>query len=375
MSLSGIKEVDSVMLHRMLVDCIKNGRNLIIFGQAGSGKTEISIDATRSTPRSNPQSNFEHIYLNLSVCTPPELVGLPQIEDGVSTYALPRYMPTDKTHKDSMVMIVDEIDKADSDLQNPMLEMFQFKSINGTKLNIQSVIATANLPDEGAFSRPLSTALANRCQMVRLEVNAKKWTEWAANAGINPLVVGYISKNGIELTKRHFKDDNTAYCQPSPRSWVNAAKALDSIGKIDSEDKVAYATLQVATYVGEPAALGFSNYIENAHKFEPIVEEILRKGKSAKPESAHVEFVISLMALGRLSNFLAENYDKRSNKDVREQAAQLFKNVYGWFNSVGVSRETVLGSVRSTMNLKNYTDFDLIKLKEIQEIYQSIGQR
>jgi hypothetical protein len=374
MSLSGIKQVDSVMLGRMISDCIKSGRNLIIFGPAGSGKTEISIHTTHTVGIPNHHGKFhDHIYLNLSVCTPPELVGLPQIEDGVSKYALPGYMPTDRTHEHDMVMIVDEIDKADSDLQNPMLEMFQFKSINGTKLKIKSVIATANLPDEGAFSRPLSTALANRCQMVQLHVNSKEWVDWAATKAINSLVVGYISRNGVWLTKRSHKEDNTAYCQPSPRAWTNAAMALDSIGKIDTSDKVEYGILQVASYVGEPAAVGFATYIEHAHKFEPIVEEIIKKGATSTTlEDANVEFVVSLMALGRLSSFMGDNYAKRTDKDVKEEAARLFRNVYGWFTKAKVAREIVLGSLRSTMSLKQYSEYDLIRLKELQEIYQAM---
>lgn len=372
MSLSGIRSVDSVMLRRVMRDCIVNGRNLIVFGPAGSGKTEIALNTIHETKIPNSSLTYNHVYLNLSVCTPPELVGLPQIEDGVSSYALPRYMPTEKTTENKVVMLVDELDKADTDLQNPMLETFQFRSINGTKLMVQSVIATANLPDEGAFSKPLSSALANRCQMVRLEVNSEKWVDWAGSVGTNPLISAYILKNGSALSKRTFKEDATAYCQASPRSWTMAAKALDSVGRITT-DNMEYAILQVASYVGDQNATSFAVYIEYAIKFEPLVDEIVNKGVATPPKQADEMFVVSTMALNRLTSWMTNNRSSHDKKETREKAAEMFKRVYGWLNKEKIPREIILGAVRSNVQVKDYSDFDLIRLKEVQEMYNSFN--
>lgn len=389
--LSGIREIDTKTYRRLVRDAIINGRNLLVLAPAGSGKTEIALDTISRTlyPGANvgvdieehPElaTYYDNRYLNLSVCTPPELVGLPEIKDGVSVYAPPEYMPVEGRTEGNrkVVMVVDELDKADTDLQNPMLETFQFRSINGTKLAVQSIIATANMPDEGAFSKPISTALANRCQIFKLKVNPDQWIEYASTRGLNPLVAGYIAENPADLTKRYNVADNTAYCQPSPRSWTNAAIALDTVGEIRNEDDIEYAHLQVASYVGDNAAQGFRMFLEYSHKVSPLVADILA-GRKLKKEDIQpsMVLVLSLMVCGKLTSKVNANMAAmKEKKDIYKEYAAMAKNVFTFFQSGAVPMETILAALRSTASPQFFTDSGLIAVSEVREVYTKIASK
>lgn len=397
--LSGIMEIDTVTYMRIIRDSILGGRNVLVLAPAGSGKTEIASYVINKTPypmelmkfgdgnsegrHGDSGFTFRDQYLNLSVCTPPELVGLPEVRDGVAMYNLPPYMPANGRTEGGrkVVMLVDELDKADTDLQNPMLEMFQFKSINGTKLDIQSVVATANMPDEGAFSKPISTALANRCQIFKLKVSANQWTDWAVSAGINPLIVGYINEHPGDLTKKYHKEDNTAYCQPSPRSWTMAARALDTVGTIENGADIDYAFLQVASYVGQNAATGFRDFLQYSHEVTPLMHEIIATGKTKNKPNDGMILVLAIMTVSKLVTKLNENAEKlgpnaksSDAKDIRAECNTMATNIFNWLAKGSVPMEIALSAMRSSITPQLFMATQMIQIPVVRELYGKINE-
>ncbi len=266
-TLTNVPTVSTEKYIKLLQHSISTGGNMLVFGQAGIGKTEIAKSIAE-------KMGYEVVYLNLSVLQPPDLVGLPIIDDeGRVVYATPKFLPkwTGKEGEKGVVLLVDELDKADSDLQNPMLELFQFRKTNGTPLRIHSIVATANLPDEGAFSKPISHALTNRCMTYKLNVDFDAWMKWAASVSLNPVITGFLVKNQHYLSKPSCKDDPTAYCSPSPRSWGKAASNLDAIqemGKFDST----FAQEIVSGYVGAQAAIELKVWIDYYVDLLPVFD-------------------------------------------------------------------------------------------------------
>ena len=121
--LTGVHNIDQATLATLYRFSIESGGNIMIFGAAGCGKTEMAVQAAAS-------KNREHVYLNLSVLEAPDLMGLPMIdpETKLSEYATPRFLPLKGSRPQGVVLIVDEIDKRKPELQNPMLELFQFRA-------------------------------------------------------------------------------------------------------------------------------------------------------------------------------------------------------------------------------------------------------
>lgn len=374
--LTGVFEIDQATYMSALKFNIRTGGNMLVLGMAGTGKTEMALQATT-------EEGFEPIYLNLSVLEAPDLVGLPIITaDKRVDYATPKFLPredaeeakalTATDHKvKKYVLVVDEIDKTKPELQNPLLELFQFHSINGNKLSIQAVIATGNLPEEGAFSQPISHALTNRCKVYRITHSFESWREWAQNSMVNPLVIGFLSKNQEYLSMPSVEGDPTAYCRPSPRSWTMSARDLDETNSKDHS--VDFQTLLVAGRVGSAAAVKFRVWLEHYRHIEPIIDKLCKDGTHPPMNDMSIDKQLVCAIAG--VNAVAQEC-KKTAKDAKERTKQeeevhrLAKNVFGWLQKL--PGEFQIGAVKSTLNMKMIQDFKLTKIPEVMATYLNV---
>lgn len=141
MAFENLKTIEINDLYRNIKHAIRTGSNILVFGPAGIGKTEIAIQMAK-------EMGFKHTYLNLSVLESPDLVGIPYVDDSsgryVTKFAQPELFPAYSEDEEKVVLVVDELDKCKQELHAPMLELLHSRSINGKKLNIQAIIATAN---------------------------------------------------------------------------------------------------------------------------------------------------------------------------------------------------------------------------------------
>jgi hypothetical protein len=362
--LTDVFEIDQGTYKGVLSFNIRSGGNMIILGQAGTGKTEMAQAACEA-------EGFDHIYLNLSVLEAPDLIGLPMITaNNTVDYANPKFLPRMDITPKPVILLVDEIDKAKPELQNPLLELFQFHTINGTKLNIQAIIATGNLPEEGAFSQPISHALTNRCKVYKLTHSFESWREWAQNASLNALVIGFLSKNQEYLSRVAVEGDPTAYCRPSPRSWSMAAIDLD---QTSSKDTVDFQTLLVSGRVGMGAAVKFRVWLDHYRHVEPIIDRLVEKGEqpSINEMSIDRQLVCAIAAVNAVAQECKAVTKTAAEKTKQEErVAKVAKNVFGWVKKL--PSEFQIGAVKSTLNMKMIQDFKLTKIQEVMETYLTV---
>jgi hypothetical protein len=365
--LTGILELDQEDYAKMLRFNIRNGGNLLVLGAAGTGKTEMGMQACE-------EMGYEYRYLNLSVLEAPDLMGLPMINEETATtrYALPEMLPPRNDQDKPVVLLVDEADKAKPELQNPCLELFQFRSINGRQLNIHAVIATGNLPDENAFSQPMSHALTNRCQVFKLTHAFRPWQEWAVGASINPLIVAFLDKNQDKLLQPPPEGDDTAYCHPSPRAWTLAARDLDNTS---SADGVEFQTSLVAGRVGHAAAVEFRVWLEHYRHIEPLIDALAKDG--TKPDTGKMTIDRQLVcAIGSVRRIMdvckAAPKDAGKKKTHQEKVHKVCANVMGWVKDL--PPEFAIGALKSTLNMKVIQDFQLTKVKPFMDAYLGIRQ-
>lgn len=362
--LTNIFEIDQSTYKSVLKFNIRSGGNLVVLGMAGTGKTEMAQDTIE-------EEGFEYVYLNLSVLEAPDLIGLPIITaDKQVDYANPRFLPRLDITPKPVVLLVDEIDKAKPELQNPLLELFQFHSINGTKLNIQAIIATGNLPEEGAFSQPISHALTNRCKVFKLTHSFESWRDWAQNASINALVIGFLSKNQEYLARPPIEGNPTAYCRESPRSWTMAARDLD---ETSSKDSVDFQTLLVSGRVGMAAAVKFRVWLDHYRHVEPIIDRLVEKGEqpSINDMSIDRQLVCAIAAVNAVAQeckVVTKTPAERQKQEDRVN--KVAKNVFGWVKKL--PSEFQIGAVKSTLNMKMIQDFKLTKIQEVMETYLTV---
>lgn len=361
--LTGIFEIDQATYKRVLAFNIRSGGNLLVLGMAGTGKTEMAQAACA-------EAGYNHIYLNLSVLEAPDLIGLPVITaDRRVEYAIPQFLPKVDGSTKPVVLIVDEIDKAKPELQNPLLELFQFHSVNGTKLNIQAIVATGNLPDEGAFSQPISHALTNRCKTFRITHSFDAWQEWAQGASVNPLVIGFLSKNREYLSMPAAEGDPTAYCRPSPRAWTLAARDLDMTS---SEDTVDFQTLLVAGRVGTAAAAKFRVWLDHYRHVEPIVNKLVKEGVHpvVKDMTVDKQLVCAISAVNAVAQEARASAKDKDKEKAKARVKDVAKKVFGWVK--GLPSEFQIAAVKSTLNMQIIHENDLTKVPEVMETYLNV---
>ena len=361
--LTGVHNIDQATLMTLYKFNIASGGNIIIFGAAGTGKTECAIQAVAALGR-------EHVYLNLSVLEAPDLMGLPMIdpETKLSEYATPRFLPLKGSKPHGVVLIVDEIDKAKPELQNPMLELFQFRSINGRALDIHSIIATGNLPEEGAFSLPVSHALTNRCMVYKVESSFEPWQQWAADSGINGLIVGFLSKNQEYLLMPPPEGDDTAYSHPSPRAWTMAARDLDRVMK----ETVDFQTMLVAGRVGQAAAVKFRVWLDHYRHIEPIIDKLIKEGAKPNIDNMTVDriMVCAIAGCNAISQLARDVPTGAEKAKQEERVLKVTKHVFNWLGDI--PPDFAIGAVKSVLSMKIIQDWKLTRVPELMSVYVKI---
>lgn len=361
--LTGIHNVDQETLGTLYRFSIESGGNIIIFGAAGTGKTEMAMQAAKAKDR-------ESVYLNLSVLEAPDLNGLPMIDPvtKLSEYATPKFLPIKGTRERGVVLIVDEIDKAKPELQNPMLELFQFRSINGRALDIHSIIATGNLPEEGAFSLPVSHALTNRCMVYKVESAFEPWQQWAVDANVNGLIVGFLSKNQEYLLMPPPEGDDTAYCHPSPRAWTMAARDLDRVMR----ETVDFQTMLVAGRVGQGAAVKFRVWLDHYRHIEPIIDKLVKEGVRPNIDQMTVDriMVCAIAGCNAISQQCRDVPTGAERAKREEKILKTTKNVFGWLGEI--PPDFAIGAVKSVLSMKMIQDWKLTRVPELMATYVKI---
>jgi hypothetical protein len=349
---------------------IRQGGNLLTFGPAGIGKTEMAMQACTA-------EGYDFRYVNLSVLEAPDLLGLPEIveeeADGRkvkrSDYALPKMLPPRGSLSKPVVLLVDELDKAKPELQNPMLELFQFKSINGNPLDVRACIATGNLPDENAHSQPVSHALTNRCAVYRVTHAYDPWRDWAVEQGINPLVVAFLERNSEFLLQPPPQGDETAYCHPSPRAWVLAARDLDGEPGAD----VLFQTHLVSGRIGQTAAVKFRVWLDHYRHVEPVIDRLVKEGKHPDLNDSGMTgdrvFVCATSGADAISRACRKHAGK-ATPEAKKEVHKIAENVSGWLEKL--PGEICICAVKSTLNMKLITEFDLVKNQTFMKVYLKI---
>lgn len=364
-----IHTVDQKGLKRFARFTIRTGGNLIIFGPAGNGKTEISCQAVG-------EEGYDYVYLNLSVLEAPDLIGLPSLDEKelVTRYALPAAFPRPpanpgKDHK-GKILVVDEVDKAKPELQSPMLELLQYRSINGQPLDFAACLATGNRPDEGAFSLPVSKALTNRCKIYQMNPVFDPWNDWATSVNLNGLVVGFLARNRDYFYKPNTSGDVTAYCSCSARSWSNAARDIDAASEMGENDAEFLQSL-VAGHVGVEAATKFQVWLEHYREIYPMVDALVATGKAPNLQSATMDkIIVTAIAAGQEISKLCEN--ESPDKKQLEEVKKVVQNVSKWLTTC--QPDIQVTAMKSTLTTQKIMKYNLPTIPEFMAIFKNINK-
>ena len=263
-----LQTLNTFELEQHVKTTIQLSGNILVVGRRGSGKTAIALKAIDDL-------GYRRVVCNLSVYDRVDLMGYPLLFDRSSKskyveYILPLLFKHLIDGKQPAVLVLDEIDKCDSSLLAPLLELLQYRSINDVRLpNLKACIATSNLIAEGG-QRP-SLPLLDRMEKYLVEANAKQWIDWAPQGNIHASIVAFIHDNQNEL--QGAINDEELFGDASPRSWENSSNIIN-FGERHKLDRKVILN-KVNGCVGRKAGIAYQNYFEHYQLLLPMVDQII----------------------------------------------------------------------------------------------------
>jgi hypothetical protein len=338
-----LQEIDQEQSLSLVKFFIKAKQNVFLFGRRGTGKTHIALQAAK-------ECNLKVNYINLSVIERPDLAGYPDMsgKGDTITFKSPAFLPKllDNNKPDNIILF-DEVDKAPPEVTAPLLEILQFKKINGTPINVAACVLTGNLINEGAYSNSISTALLDRGAKYILSFNFEKWIDWAKTNHVHDLILGFL-RNHPELACG--KTEDASYASPSPRGWTLASEALLQAKEFKIVD-IETVTQIISGFVGNEAGIKFKIWYEHYRKFEPFVHSIIETGNmkfnfADLAPTEKIVFVVSACYHAKQKVF------QESSKSNNRLA--YLDNLCNFLTSYKVEHEI------QVMGLYNSFDFDMI---------------
>lgn len=189
-------------------------RAVLLEGPTGIGKSELVAQVARKL-------GIAHLVLDLSLLEPPDLVGLPSIEAGRTSYALPRFLPRDGAG----ILMLEELNRAERYIQQPALQLLTARRLHEYELPPGWVVFAAINPETGDYQvTPLDAALRARFLEIKVRADRASWLAWASAHDVHPAIVA--------LARTHER----IFADAPPRSFTYASDVLKAMKPAELAD-------------------------------------------------------------------------------------------------------------------------------------------
>lgn len=205
------RELTEFLLHVAIT------RPVFIWGQPGIGKSSL-------VRQFSEELGLPCVSLLGSQLAPEDIIGVPQITDGVSRFC----PPANIARREPYCLFLDELNACSQEVQKAFYSLIQERRVGEYELPAGSIVVGAgNRSQDSAIVKPMSSALINRMAHVHLRVSAREWLDWAGANEIHPHIVEYIG-----LRPDHLSVPPPKHEEPfsTPRSWHILSDSLKEYG-------------------------------------------------------------------------------------------------------------------------------------------------
>jgi len=182
-------------------------RPVLLEGPTGIGKSEVVRQVA-------DKLGLATVVLDLSLLEPPDLVGLPRMDEGVTRYATPAILPRDGCG----ILLLEELNRAERYIQQPALQLLSARRLHEYVLPDGWVCFAAINPESGEYQvTSLDRALRARFLHVSVRAERASWLAWATRGDVHGAVV--------ELVRAHER----ALEDVPPRTWTYVSHLLKAL--------------------------------------------------------------------------------------------------------------------------------------------------
>jgi hypothetical protein len=228
-------------------------------GLHGIGKSQIVESFAE-------ENNFHIETLFLSQQETADLIGIPDMKDGVTYWTKPvwlkRMEDASKQNK-HCILFCDELARAPLEVRQAALQLVLEGRIHEHSLprlnGLKTLVIAADNPSEDYQTDELDPALLDRFGNYNVEVDVKGWLDWARKNNLNPIVTDYIAEYPDKL---HFipEDDNDKGA--TPRSWSKLSDLMNNFDSISSDLQYPVILSKLGSTVGNSFFHFYGNYVK-----------------------------------------------------------------------------------------------------------------
>jgi MoxR-like ATPase len=290
-------------------------RPVFIWGPPGIGKSALVQQFAR-------QVGLDCVSLLGSQIAPEDLIGVPQIVDGVSRFCPPSTI----ARKEAYCLFLDELNACSQEVQKAFYSLIHERRIGEYLLPKSSVVIGAgNRAQDSAIVKSMSSALLNRMVHVQLRVSHREWLEWAHGEGIHSTVIEYLQIRPDHLWNQPPKTEEAF---STPRSWHMLSDALKGFGDDLREEKwIEAAAFACLTPAHAAQFKAFIKQIGSRYQLNAIL-----KGDVGWPHELEQRDVLYFLAQSLRAKLLKELPEEKGvisgeKKELAHRAKSLIKEL------------------------------------------------
>lgn len=225
---------------------------VVIRGDAGIGKSQIVQQVARDL-------GFKLVDLRLAQQEAGDLIGLPRTdpETQKTVWYAPEWWPTEG---DKTIIFFDELNRAPVDVRQAIFQVLTEYRMHTAVLPENTFLVAAINPDDGGKMNyqveQFDPAMVNRMCFIDMEPDVQQWVNWASSAGVNEMVIKFITVNGAML---YAGSDTGSF--PSPRTWHMLSNMMNA-----SAIPAAAQSEVISGLIGEKPAVSFIRFLDKSYK-------------------------------------------------------------------------------------------------------------
>ena len=274
-------------LKKNLMICAQNKLSVMIWGAPGIGKSSIAKEIADDL-------GIPMIDFRANLREPVDLLGVPSIENGLTKWNPPNFLPREEVDGEHGIFLIDELPNAHRATQTALYQLIlDFKLGDYIFPKGWVIFAAGNRMEDhgGTFAMP--APLKSRMLHFELAPDFKQWTLWAIKEKIHPTIIAFLRTERDSFCPEP-QTEQTATA--NPRTWHMLSKLMGpDTGKTP---KIKLAT--TASAVGLEQAQKFNNYLKILSKLPPIEKLFTEPEKypvPGKKELSTAYAIVSLIAM------------------------------------------------------------------------------